>query len=375
MKKVGIVTVYKNINYGSKLQNYALQYKLGYFEYNSETISITSKNSVKIESKLIRLIKNPTIVWDYVLKNHLKKSALIKRKKLFDEYLTDYIKESNYNTEDIRILIEKNQSPYDLYICGSDQIWAPNQFNEDFFLAFVNNRNKKIAYAPSIGLPAIPDSLINKYKELIDDIQFLSIREKDGAYLIKEITGREAQVVLDPTLLLSKNEWRRHAIPTTIKDPYVLCYFLGTNKIHRSWVENLSKKTGYKIIVLPFVTRDFYWGDKSIFEAGPREFLGLVDGAKIICTDSYHGMLFSINFNKEFFSFLRFKDGDKLNQNSRVLNFLEKFNLKNRIVDLNVNNDYEQINWSQVNSQIEAERTKSLEFLKQSLRENLSIMR
>lgn len=364
MGKIGIITIYGNINYGSKLQSYALQRTLEKLGYYGENIIINISGQKNQRKKLWSVIRKPTIIFKFI-----SRTKYHKRAKLFDDYLKNNINVSEFTVKDIQTANQHGIQHYYKYICGSDQIWAPNQFNENYFLSFVSDIGNKIAYAPSIGLPKIPKELIVKYKELIGRIDFVSIREEDGANIIKRITGKEVPVVVDPTLLLAKDDWRKHSISPKVKSPYILCYFLGSNKNHRRWVEKLSKKTGYEIFVLPFATYDFYWGDKRIFEAGPREFLGLVDGAEIICTDSFHGMLFSINLNKEFYSFLRFKEGDKLNQNSRVLNFLEKLNLKNRIVDLNVNNDYEPIKWSQVNSQIEAERAKSLEFLKQSLRE------
>lgn len=362
MKKVGIVTVFKNTNYGSKLQSFALQKKLNDLGYQGENLSYQLGNPINRKNKLLQIIKNPSFFIRMPFRGKYKK-----RSKMFQTFQNNHINISNYAVEDI---VEKNESieqKYHKFICGSDQIWAPNQFSEYFFLSFVSDKSKKIAYAPSIGLPRIPDDLVDKYRKLINDIPSLSIREKDGAEIIKEITGREVPVVVDPTLLLNGDEWRNLAIKYKEKSPYILCYFLGSNKEHRKWVENLSERTGYDIIVLPFATRDFYWGEKKIFEAGPSEFLGLVDGAEIVCTDSYHGMLFSLNMNTEFYSFLRFKEGEKLNQNSRVLNFMEKLNLQNRIVDLNDRNQYEEINWLEVNSKIDKERNASIEFLEKSL--------
>lgn len=363
MKKIGVVTVYKNTNYGSKLQSFALQQVLGSLGFLAENIDFQvnkAKHNGIIE--LYRKIIKPSNIIKF-----LYRSKRYKRDIIFNEFLNEYINESAFSIPQIEKMIEEGQEPYFKYICGSDQIWAPNQFNEYLFLSFVDDRFKKIAYAPSIGLPTIPSDLINNYRNLINGIEYVSLREKDGAELVSKITKREVPVVVDPTLLLTGDKWREYAVTSKEKSPYILCYFLGSNKEHRYWVERLSKKTGYKIIVLPFATRDFSWGDKRIFEAGPKEFLGLVDGAKVVCTDSYHGMLFSLNMNKEFYSFLRFKKGEKLNQNSRVLNLLTKLELKSRIVDTNEKNIFGEINWQDVNCKIDKERAISLEFLEKSL--------
>jgi len=190
----------------------------------------------------------------------------------------------------------------------------------------------------------------------------------DGACIVKEITGREVPVVLDPTLLLTKSEWEQQIVNSNVKAPYILCYFLSHNIKHRTWVKRLSKIKGYKIIVLPFVTEDFYWGDGIEFKVGPQEFLGLIEGAEIVCTDSYHGVLFSLIFNKEFYSFLRFKDNDKLNQNSRIFNLLENLNIKSRIVDTNADDIYEDIDWLEINNKIEQRKAASIDFLVHALR-------
>lgn len=365
MEKIGIITTFQNVNYGSKLQSYAMQKKLKDMGIRGENIIWLKQASNSVFSKILRLLKKPSSIAKIRVRKGYRK-----RQQNFQKYLEENINVSIYTVDEIQELEDENKSPYSYYICGSDQIWAPNLFNEYLFLSFVADKSKKISYAPSIGLPNIPAELIEEYRKLINGIGELSIRETDGAVLIKDITGRDATVVLDPTLLLNKDEWLEHAVLTKIKFPYILCYFLGSNVKHRLWVDKLSKRTGYNTVVLPFATRDFNWGYSRIFEASPREFLGLIEGAEIVCTDSYHGMLFSINFNKEFYSFLRFKDIEKLNQNSRILNFMEKVNIKNRIVDLNDQDIYENINWPLVNSKIALERMNSLKFLERALKNN-----
>lgn len=362
MKKVGIVTTFQNTNYGSKLQSYALQKKLRDLGVIGENIIWLKQTSNSMLQKLLRLAKQPSSI----LKIGVRKKYR-RRQQIFQEYLEDNLNVSGYTVEQIKELENLNNSPYSYYICGSDQIWAPNLFNEYLFLSFITDRSKKISYAPSIGLTKIPEKLKEQYKNLINGIGSLSIREADGASFISDITGREATVVLDPTLLLTRDEWVEQAAQTNINTPYILCYFLGGNNEHRQWVEELSKKTGYQIIVLPFAPRDFYWGHKRVFEAGPKEFLGLINSAEIVCTDSYHGMLFSLNLNKEFYSFLRFKENEKLNQNSRILNFMEKLGIVNRIVDLNEQNHYTDINWAVINSKLELERKNSITFLENAL--------
>jgi len=265
MKKVGIITTFQNTNYGSKLQSYALQKKLHDLGVIGENIIWIKQIPNSMLDKLLRLVKKPSSISKIIVRNKYRR-----RQEIFQKYLEDNIKVSIYSVEEIKELENTNSSPYSFYICGSDQIWAPNLFNENLFLSFISDTSKKISYAPSIGLTRILEDLKEQYKKLINGIGALSIREADGANLISNITGRDATVVLDPTLLLTRDDWVDQAIAPNIKTSYILCYFLGINNKHRKWVENLSKKTGYQIIVLPFAPRDFYWGHKRFFEIGPR---------------------------------------------------------------------------------------------------------
>jgi len=363
--RVAIVTVYKNANYGSKLQSFALQRTVASLGYYPENLAVFPGNNKK-RSRIRRMLRNPLSSIDFMRK-YIHRNKIRARSSLFDSYLAQFINESNCSTREVENLIRNGSDPYYKYICGSDQIWAPNQFCSDFFLGFVSNKDSKIAYAPSIGLPRIPSELQDSYRQLISNIKFVSIREEDGARLVYELTKKEIEVVLDPTLLLSGIEWRMHSLEPDLDHPYILCYFLGYDREYRKWVEELGRRTGFQLVVLPFNTKDYTWGDHRIFKAGPREFLGLIDKANYVCTDSYHGVLLSLNLEKEFFPFLRFRHNDPLNQNSRVLNFLSRIDLAERIVDPHKSVDYGQIDWERVRRTIRDERRKSIAFLQRAL--------
>lgn len=363
MVKVGIVTTFHNVNYGSKLQSYALQRILSEMGFIGENISWQGKTPNPLHKRIERVLSDPH---RYVARI-LRRSEFRKRRILFDRYQKKFINVSNMDIDQVKEEIARGKSPYLYYICGSDQIWAPNLFNEIFFLSFVKDSAKTVAYAPSIGLPEIPDNLIGRYRELINDIDSVSVREEDGALLVHNITGRNVPVVLDPTMLLTSDQWKSHMVKQQIDSPYILSYFLGNNKRHRQWVDRLSKYTGYKVVVLPFQLTDLFWGDERRFDVGPQEFLGLIDGASIVCTDSYHGVLFSVNLNKEFYAFLRFNEREKLNQNSRVLNFLDRIDMSDRIVDPSRNPEISDINWSVINEKIALHRSVSRDYLRSSL--------
>lgn len=370
MKRIGIVTVYRNINFGSNLQTFALQQILLRLGYKPENLNVIDKYKVNF---LYSLLKKSYHLIVHIIKSFSKLYRVkYKRILLFKKYVSDYIYSSDYSCSQIDILEKSGKEIYDYYICGSDQIWAPNQFNPYFFLSFCKDKNRNIAYAPSIGLPSIPENLSESYYHLLQNIKALSIREKDGASLIKSLLDIDVPVVLDPTLLLDKNDWLEHASQSNyrVTSKYILCYFLGNNYEQREKIKQLSNITGYNIVVLPSNRYDCNWGDMQIYEAGPREFIDLLNQAEIMCTDSFHGTIFSINLHKPFFTFLRFNDDDPLNQNSRVLNFLDEVGLQTRLItdDATFPDEiYKGLDWVKVDYYLKEKRALSIKFLQSAL--------
>lgn len=362
--RIGIITTFWGHNYGAILQSYALQCILKQLGYpNAEQISQGRKRA----SRLLSLALHPSR-----LIKRLSRPNLAGRYDHFNAFVNTSIKTSGrkyYTLDDLRATNEA----YDVFICGSDQIWAPNQFDERYYLSFVDDKRKTLAYAPSIGLPVIPEHLKPRMAQLIRDIAHLSVREEQGAEIIYDLTGLRVPVVLDPTLLISKERWRDMAATPTIQEPYVLCYFLGANPKHRELAERYKSKSGCKLVSLPLLPCDYSWGDVPMHSAGPREFVGLVGGASAVITDSYHGMLFAVNMNRPFYALYRFKATDALCQNSRVINSLNVFGLSDRLVDdeapeiANVSD----IDFDSVNSVLMTKRRESIDFLKSSLQDIL----
>jgi len=359
VNKVGIITNYANTNYGSILQSYALQQAL-------KSLGIRCENIQWSVNKKPSLLYRTARAGYRIIADSL--SAPRRRVERFKQFRQKYIQESKKSYSSIEELAVTN-TIYDAFICGSDQIWAPNQFHERYYLGFAGDDKLKIAYAPSIGLPKIPETLAPRMADLIKRIDHLSIREEEGARIVKSLTGRNAEVVLDPTLLLNKNEWLKVAADMPQRKKYILCYFLGENNRHRKAAESWSKKTGLPLVVLPFRDIDFKWGNIRIADAGPDIFLSLVDGAQWILTDSYHGMIFSIIMNKPFSVFMRFTEDHPLCQNSRIKHLLNRLGLMNRIVTgdtIDVNYD-DMPDYKMINEIISKERTTSICYLKNAL--------
>ena len=359
--KIGVVTNYANHNYGSALQSFALQSKLQSMGYRCENLQYTYAR-LEDESLFAELHSH------YI---SVKRSLLIAlrkgRRDRFRAFRRDYLMESQrvYHTLDE---LKSSNNEYDAFLCGSDQIWAPNQFDEWYYLSFVEDDKPKIAYAPSIGLPVIPAQLQDLMGSLISRIDHISVRESQGAEIVKLLTGIDVPVVLDPTLLLTKREWDGLAAKCEPSQNYALCYFLGSNAEHRKQARQYCDDHHLKMIA-PYKQGDMSLFDNVLKGVGPREFLGLVSGAHVVLTDSFHGCAFAVNYEKDFYVFLRFKDSDVLCQNSRVIHLLKLFGISNRLMSAGCRliQDQKSINYSRITESLNQQRDRSISFLKSAL--------
>lgn len=362
-KKIGIVTWHYYENFGSALQAYSLQTTISNLGYECEFVNYRKKQfrSSNIKGAIKYILSSLAIF--------LPKGKRSKYSFRFSRFEYDFLKQRrlSYNEKSVK----KCNSKYDIFVCGSDQIWAPNVFNPIYFLSFVEDKKPKIAYAPSIGLNEIPNDLKDSYSNLLSRFDCLSVREQEGADILKKVFNLEAEAVLDPTFLIEKNNWNNLIIEPQIKEEYIFCYFLGENNLQLKLANKIAKDLGCKIISISNPHMDNSSIDIIDKFAGPREFLGYVKNAKMIITDSFHGMAFSINFNKDFYVFERFSNDNKISQNSRIHNILSKLNLEDRLISYNGSiNKIDSIDYTDVNKLLECERTKSLEYLKNSLLKN-----
>lgn len=359
MQKVGIITNYCNQNYGSILQSYALQHTLRRMGIQGENIQWDTNAARPLLSRTARLLYRSLACLF---------SARRRRMARFHSFRKQYIQESKVSYASVNELVPLNDV-YDAFLCGSDQIWAPNQFHERYYLNFVHIHKRKVAYAPSIGLPRIPETLKSKMTNLVRRIDHLSVREQAGANIVQQLTGREASVVLDPTMLLERDEWLKVAAGRAPKGEYILCYFLGENVQHRQAAEFWRKKTGLRLVVLPFRNIDYMWGDMQIADAGPDLFLSLINGARWILSDSFHGIVFSIIMNKPFSAFMRFTEDHPLCQNSRIEHLLNRFDLTTRVVTKESMGAYDPslIDYGPINKEVSKERSRSIQYLKNAL--------
>lgn len=341
MKKIAIVTIV-TINYGNRLQNYALQCVL---EKLGNSVS-TFRRKNKTEG-LKQNVKNAIRV---LLQT---KGAKFKQFDNNIHFADETLTRDNY-PDNIGNL-------YDYFIAGSDQVWNPHY---DFvagkcdFLAFAKD-NQKISYAASFGVNEIPDERKKEFAENLKTFKAISVREKQGAKIVKDLTDREATVVLDPTLLIDENEWRMVEKKSRCcpKRQYVFVYALGDkNNRFQEKIKQLREK--YEI----FDVRSIQKNGKEL-PVGPSEFLYLLRNAEVILTDSFHATVFSIIFHKRFITFNR----SGLNMNSRIESLAELVGVTDRL-DTNGNLDCEtEINYMNVDTKLKEERRKSIEFLNEAL--------
>lgn len=358
-KTIGIITYHRVINYGAILQVYALQKKIKeiganciVLDYRNERLENRHKKMKLSECKSIKEFVRDCLLF----KNHN-----IKYDK-FRGFAKDHFDFSPplYRLSDLK----EEEKGFDKIITGSDQVWnyRINDMDATYFLEFIEDNSKKATYAASFGLSTIPKKYRQKYYDLLKDFRSILIREKQGAVLIKELLGKEAQVVLDPTLLISKEEWG-----SLIKDKslinmkYILVYAFGRSTNIMNLAKKISKETGYKIIWISNTYR-MSISIKYIKAAGPEEFLALFKNAEYIVTNSFHGTAFAINFNKQFFTELL---PESLGVNSRLEDILDLFEIESRIIkscDPSVINA--PIDYKKINKILAKEREKSTFLLK-----------
>lgn len=372
-KKVGIMTWYTYRNYGTALQVSALSHVISELGYDNEVISYLPRGRVKIPQKItFKLLTKKVAI--KLLKRGRNRYTSDEQENLYVTYYRNRIRESKI-CRTYPELYDLN-SEYDVFVCGSDQIWSPLCFDEAYFLSFVEDCNKMIAYAPSIGSFEVKNPKIKeRMAKIIKRFSHLSIREQQGAEIIKSLTEKNAKVVLDPTLLLNTEEWIEYADINNckqIKKDYMICYFLGDSHKYMNYVCKLSEQLNLPFYVIPVTSGQKNSKNVVPFEVGPSEFVSLIKNASFVCTDSFHGMAFSINFNIPFIVFKRFKDNDLANQNSRIFNLLNLVSLESRLVDYNHAKNMQNLkfcDFTEANKSIKKLRKDSIGYLSDSLKE------
>lgn len=293
---IGIITMHKVLNCGSALQAYALQQTLREMGYDSEIIDYRyeelSRPSMK--ARVIAFFRDLLFGFP-VWRMKLKFKAFYKRSLVLSRQ--SYTRQSIVN----------NPPQYDLYITGSDQVWNPRFIGDDvnFMLAFTAPDQRKISYASSIAASAISEKWKELYAKYLSRYQAISVRERSGVEVIRELTGREAAVCCDPTLLLARERWDALSARSNCKVPekyilvYALSYMFDPFPEIYGIVDKVQQTLGMKVVFLQGRAKDVLRPEsKLIKSAGPEDFAFLFGHASFVITTSFHGASFALLYDK-----------------------------------------------------------------------------
>ncbi|MFB8544958.1 polysaccharide pyruvyl transferase family protein [Enterococcus casseliflavus] len=361
--KIGILTINDYNNYGNRLQNYALQEVLKNLGYSPLTI----RNEVINDSRNI-LIKNLAYLkrtLGNTKKNILGKDKILTlRENNFLRFTEKYINETDFKLNSLKkVPIEMKY--FDAFVIGSDQVWNYNfiRFSKYDFASFSENNQLVLSYAASFGVNDLPDEKIAEYKIGLDNLNYISVRELNGKEIVERITKRkDIQIVLDPTFLLSEEDWLKIVDESDINidKKYVITYFLGTPSSEEwGYINKFGKKNNFMIINMNDIS------DPELYIADPCDFLNLIKNSEAVFTDSFHACVFAMVFKKYFEVFSR-RDNNLASMNSRIDSLLTTFDLKQQYFDGRKKD--KKIEYEFIDNKLESLKENSLDYLLKSLK-------
>ncbi len=377
--KVAIVNRTHFLNYGSVLQCFALCEAVHDLGFESEILwvkgSVVKHFDVRIPKAFAiikKILLHPSLLStmreNIAVLSHQEEA--METKVAFETFVQKHIQQKIVPSHQLRMLAN---SEYHALICGSDQIWCASSLYVDplMYLRFAP-KHKRIAYAPSLGRDSIPSYNTRIMRKYILGIRALSIRETQGALLIDQLTGKKPEVVVDPTLLLDRKRWSSLATPMHNAQPVMVCYFLDTPS------EEMQKKIAtlaiqQKALVVVFKKRLETlekMTEASYSNGGPEVFLGAIKNSQYVFTDSYHGMIFSIVFEKPFWSIER--QYQTYDQSSRQKSLLSLLDIPERYIQHADTITLQPLSYVTINKKLALQRTKSLTYLKEALKLNES---
>ncbi len=369
--KLGIVTFHSAINYGAVLQTYALQeecknytedcyiinYRPRYIEKNYSFFPV--RYNINGE-KIVGLSQ-----FKKLLNNIYNANTFFEKKRKFMTFI-----ENNMNlTPIIKDGKDINNLDFQYIICGSDQIWNPEiaEGLDEIYFGNTGSDNKhiRISYAASIGKKEIKNEYISEFSDLLNGLDYISVREKSSVNQLKLICDKNIQCVLDPTLLVDKKIWYPFVNKTITSSKYLLIYRMENNPAIDVLANQISGMLNLSIIEIGPKNLKYFVNHRLISNAGVEDFLSYFYNASFILTNSFHGTAFSIIFNKNFYSILH------SNLGVRIKDLLEELQLSDRIISpTEVNLDYESlfsIDWNKTNLILEKMKENSINFIQQSI--------
>ncbi len=363
--KIGIVTIPDYTNYGNRLQNYAVSHLLS-SRFACKTVSLAAWEEKAFEN-------GNYILW---LKNFIGRKLCIFpqfAEKHFGNNMTRWANFYHWSNRHIptknlyaqKKLPEVLNKKYDLFLAGSDQIWnyhfSSHKF-DDYLLRFAEDE-KKAAISASFGVDSLPEEWKNVFAKDLRSFAHISIREDAGQAIIKDLIGRDVPVLIDPVMMLTKEEWLKVSKKPRVdtKKPYVLKYYLG-DESEEDKLDVWAKQNGYEVYEL--------LNDKipELYSAGPGEFISLIRNAALVCSDSFHCIAFSILFERPFVVYAR--RGTDNYMTSRLSTLLGKFKLQNRWKHLLQEDEYLSCDYTQLETLLAKEREAFCAYLKKVLQKD-----
>ncbi len=388
MKHIEIAAIYNKINYGTVLQAYASQKILDNLGYSNSIIDTRALNK-ELNSKKCKYFVMHIFAKDMLLSKagFVLKKMVIRlnfrdmrhrenaRIEMFQQFINEYFRFSPA-FGDFTALARYTEKNAHSVMVGSDQIWLPQHIEAGYFsLQWVPKNVKRFSLSSSFGKSIIPNEIKEKYVSFLNELDYISVREKDGQNIVQGMTSKNVELLCDPTMMLAEEQWNE-IIPDErpCVDKYIFCYFLGTDKMHRKYAEALRENTGLKIVSLihmdEYVSYDEKYADEMPFAIGPKEFLQYIKYAEYVLTDSFHGTVFSLIFQKKFVVFNRFSNTNSMSTNGRIATLLEKVGLQNRLASsLDTSIVTQDIDYTAVAEIVNNEREKAIGFIKKSVGE------
>lgn len=382
MRKVGIVTYY-NFNMGSALQSLSTIYLLNELGYEGHILEFGHGNyfqefCVHIKNRFRRYIvyiKSPNQIRTYrkIFKAVRRSKSDISENS--NRYINNFV-ENFLGVEQVGYYQLKSDRTkrYYAYVCGSDQIWNGYfpVIEDQYFLRFANQK-ERISFAPSFGSEDILDCNKKRLARYICSIPHLSTRESYGKLLIKDLCKKEAEVLSDPTLMMSCDEWNRiiqkEAIIAVNHDPYLLAFFLdepSDEAIKR--IKEIAYRNKYNVIMLAYEHLSLKEIGAKSFDAGPLEFVCSIKEAQFICTDSFHATAFSVIFERQFLCFKR-QSKSGIDSGGRIKDFLKNCDLLDVYIENSNDCKKEKMNFDNAKKYLKTQRNIGISFLKDALQE------
>lgn len=383
MRKVAIVTQYYNSkNYGGNLQAYALNRYINSLGFESEQLCYQVIIDRSQKSKLKRALNvfNPKKLCSYLLSKFKRRkkskslgNTLNTRHKKIEQFNRCQIDHSEkvYDESNIRKCIDN----YDIFVAGSDQIWNLSYYFPAYFLEFVPKTKIKVSYAASVTMDFLTNEQKNVFKNHLKDYSAISVREREAVSLLADCTNMSVEWVLDPTMLLTKNQWEKISSESLIDEPYIFCYFLGSDENERNLAKQFANKRNFKIATIPYLNgynkSDDEFGEYKIFDAGVEDFLSLIRNAEYVFTDSFHAVVFSGIFEKQYVVFQRAGSGFMA---SRIYTLCELYETQDRFCDtkeratLKYIEGLENIDYQRPLNKLNEMKEKSKKYLKENLK-------